>query len=378
MDTLSDSAFETPPPVAGVPARIYPVILFGGNACCDWLPAGVGTEDDDDGDGWIAAPIVVCDRESADAMAASLAERGIAPRSVVSVPQTEGPARALTAAALLLIATDPEAAILVCNGAPPRGREAMLLDMARRHVAEVRGGAFLLFGPSRKGIGTDGAPVLVSARRFLQEIEVMAPEMLDACADAVALAVRERTVLHLAAPSYEAAPALSIPDALRSHGAGWTMIPLPRPETAGAGSACASTIERAFGRVSIPETEPDTGAAPVADETVRPWGTFRTIDRGNRFQVKQIVVKPGGRLSLQMHHHRSEHWVVVAGTARIVCGDKERLLYENEHAFIRRGQVHRLENPGKVALRVIEVQSGSYLGEDDIVRFDDIYGRVPS
>jgi len=110
----------------------------------------------------------------------------------------------------------------------------------------------------------------------------------------------------------------------------------------------------------------------------RPWGHYRSIDRGERFQVKQIVVEPGGRLSLQKHHHRSEHWVVVSGTARIVHGDEEALLYENEHVFINAGTTHRLENPGKVPLRVIEVQSGSYLGEDDIVRMEDVYGRCAS
>ena len=107
----------------------------------------------------------------------------------------------------------------------------------------------------------------------------------------------------------------------------------------------------------------------------RPWGSYASIDEGDRFQVKQIVVKPGGRLSLQMHHHRAEHWIVVCGTARVTCGDKVFSLHENESTFIPMGTRHRLENPGKIPLRLIEVQSGSYLGEDDIVRFEDVYGR---
>jgi mannose-1-phosphate guanylyltransferase/mannose-6-phosphate isomerase len=107
----------------------------------------------------------------------------------------------------------------------------------------------------------------------------------------------------------------------------------------------------------------------------RPWGSYDGVDAGERFQVKRIVVKPGGTLSLQMHHHRAEHWIVVSGTARVTCGERVFLLSENESTFIPLGTTHRLENPGRVALEMIEVQSGSYLGEDDIVRFEDVYGR---
>jgi mannose-1-phosphate guanylyltransferase/mannose-6-phosphate isomerase len=108
----------------------------------------------------------------------------------------------------------------------------------------------------------------------------------------------------------------------------------------------------------------------------RPWGFYDSIDRGERFQVKRIVVKPGGRLSLQMHHHRAEHWVVVRGTARVTRGEESFLLSENQSTYIPLGVTHRLENPGKTPLEIIEVQSGGYLGEDDIVRFDDQYGRT--
>jgi mannose-1-phosphate guanylyltransferase/mannose-6-phosphate isomerase len=108
----------------------------------------------------------------------------------------------------------------------------------------------------------------------------------------------------------------------------------------------------------------------------RPWGCYEGIDMGERFQVKRITVNPGGKLSLQMHHHRAEHWVVVSGTARVTCGDSVKLLTENESTYIPIGMNHRLENPGKVPLHLIEVQSGSYLGEDDIVRFEDVYSRA--
>jgi mannose-1-phosphate guanylyltransferase/mannose-6-phosphate isomerase len=110
-------------------------------------------------------------------------------------------------------------------------------------------------------------------------------------------------------------------------------------------------------------------------EVFRPWGSYDSIDSGDRFQVKRLTVKPGGVLSLQMHHHRAEHWIVVQGAARITRNDETYLLAENESTYIPVGATHRIENPGKVPLHIIEVQSGSYLGEDDIVRFEDNYGR---
>jgi len=107
----------------------------------------------------------------------------------------------------------------------------------------------------------------------------------------------------------------------------------------------------------------------------RPWGSYQSIDQGPRFQVKRIVVKQGGRLSLQLHHHRAEHWIVVQGTARVTVGDETRIVHENESTYIPIGAKHRLENPGKIDLELIEVQTGSYLGEDDIVRIEDDYRR---
>jgi len=108
----------------------------------------------------------------------------------------------------------------------------------------------------------------------------------------------------------------------------------------------------------------------------RPWGSYDSLEAGERFQVKRIVVKPGASLSLQKHHHRAEHWIVVSGTAEVTCDDKVFLLSENQSTYIPLGSKHRLKNPGKLPLELIEVQSGSYLGEDDIVRFDDVYGRA--
>jgi mannose-1-phosphate guanylyltransferase len=116
--------------------------------------------------------------------------------------------------------------------------------------------------------------------------------------------------------------------------------------------------------------------ATMHRQVYRPWGNYDSIDEGKRFKVKRITVKPGEKLSVQMHYHRAEHWVVVTGTALVRVGDSEKLVTENESIFIPIGGVHSLENPGKVPLELIEVQTGSYLGEDDIVRFEDRYGRV--
>jgi len=108
----------------------------------------------------------------------------------------------------------------------------------------------------------------------------------------------------------------------------------------------------------------------------RPWGTYQTVDQGSGYQVKHIIVAPGGILSLQLHHQRAEHWIVVGGTARVTIGEQTKDLVENQTAFIPLGCKHRLANPGDRPLHLIEVQYGSYLGEDDIVRFEDVYGRA--
>ena len=122
--------------------------------------------------------------------------------------------------------------------------------------------------------------------------------------------------------------------------------------------------------------EQDRGERLFHRRVYRPWGSYEGVDAGDRFQVKRIIVNPGASLSLQMHHHRAEHWIVVNGTATVTCGDQEFLLSENQSTYIPIGATHRLENPGSIPLELIEVQSGSYLGEDDIVRFEDKYNRA--
>jgi len=115
-------------------------------------------------------------------------------------------------------------------------------------------------------------------------------------------------------------------------------------------------------------------SAPATE--LRPWGSFTILEEGRGYKIKRIEVKPGHRLSLQMHHHRSEHWIVVSGTARVTCGDSEHTLSSNQSTYVPQCTNHRLENPGVIPLILIEVQNGEYLGEDDIVRFQDDYSRT--
>ncbi len=114
----------------------------------------------------------------------------------------------------------------------------------------------------------------------------------------------------------------------------------------------------------------------IATTEIRPWGSFTTLEEGNGYKIKRIEVNPGHRLSLQMHHHRSEHWIVVSGTAKVVCGDEEKVLSSNQSTYVPQCTSHRLENPGVIKLVLIEVQNGQYLGEDDIVRYQDDYARA--
>ena len=115
----------------------------------------------------------------------------------------------------------------------------------------------------------------------------------------------------------------------------------------------------------------------VHSRVYRPWGSYESLVTAGRFQVKRIIVNPGQTLSLQMHHHRAEHWIVVQGTAEVTCDDRVFVMAEDESTYIPLGKKHRLANPGVIPLELIEVQTGSYLGEDDIVRFEDVYGRTP-
>ncbi len=271
------------------------------------------------------------------------------------------------------------------------------------------------------------------ARVYLAELKRHAPAMLSACEDAVAAATRDMDFTRLPAAEFGACPSDSIDYAVMEKtdsavvvplDAGWSDVgswsalqdALPRDAQGNVttgdvlvedSSGCyLHSTSRLIGVVGLQdhvvvETKDAVLVAPrgrVQDvkalvnqlkaqgryetalhrEVFRPWGSYDSIDNGDRFQVKRLVVKPGASMSLQLHHHRAEHWIVVSGTARITRGEETFLLGENESTYIPVGTKHRIENPGKVMLHIIEVQSGSYLGEDDIVRFEDRYGRDSS
>jgi mannose-1-phosphate guanylyltransferase/mannose-6-phosphate isomerase len=268
------------------------------------------------------------------------------------------------------------------------------------------------------------------ARRYLQELQRFQPEMARICEAAFRNAQADLDFTRIAAPSFEACPADSIDYAVMEKTADAVVVPLSAGwSDVGSWSALHEASEAdAHGNVIhgdvvledtrdsylysesrlvaavgvrdhvVVETKDAVLVAPknrVQDvkklvqllkergryehslhrEVFRPWGSYDSIESGGRFQVKRLKIKPGASLSLQMHHHRAEHWVVVAGTARITRGEDVFLLEENQSTYIPIGTKHRIENPGMIPLEIIEVQSGSYLGEDDIVRFADVYGR---
>jgi mannose-1-phosphate guanylyltransferase / mannose-6-phosphate isomerase len=271
---------------------------------------------------------------------------------------------------------------------------------------------------------------LFGARRYVEELGRLAPAMLAACEAALSGAKRDLDFTRLDADAFGRCPSDSIDYAVMEKTRDAVVVPLEAgwsdvgswsalhdslaPDAAGNvtrgdvitedSSGCyLYSTERLVATVGlrdhvVVETKDAVLVAPkdrVQDvknlverlkklgrpepslhrEVFRPWGSYDSVDGGTRFQVKRLTVKPGATLSLQMHHHRAEHWIVVSGTARITCDDKVFLLSENESTYIPIGARHRIENPGKVELHIIEVQSGSYLGEDDIVRFEDRYGR---
>lgn len=271
---------------------------------------------------------------------------------------------------------------------------------------------------------------LLRASRYLAELERLAPDMAAGCRAAHAGAVRDADFTRLAADSFAAIEGNSIDYTVMEHTADAVVLPLdagwndvgswsalrdvsPRDDDGNAhrgdviSIGCRNSYAYAKSLVAmvgledviVVETE-DAVLVAHADKVqqvkdvvarlkaegrseasghrkvYRPWGSYDSIDQGERFQVKRITVKPGGTLSLQMHHHRAEHWIVVSGTAEVTRGDEVILLAENQSTYIPLGVTHRLRNPGKLPLELIEVQSGSYLGEDDIVRFEDTYGRA--
>lgn len=272
---------------------------------------------------------------------------------------------------------------------------------------------------------------ILRASRYLQELERFAPAILDACRTSFANAQQDMHFTRVDAEAFATCPENSIDYAVMEHTADAVVVPLDAGwSDIGSWSALWETADKdAEGNVLkgdvlvesthdsyvhathrlvatvgvdnlvIVETQDAVLVAhkdrvqdvkKIVDqlrsckrhehanhrEVYRPWGVYDSIDSGPRYQVKRITVKPGAKLSVQMHHHRAEHWIVVSGTAKVTNGEKNYLVTENQSTYIPIGQVHALENPGVIPLELIEVQSGTYLGEDDIVRYEDRYGRV--
>ncbi len=148
------------------------------------------------------------------------------------------------------------------------------------------------------------------------------------------------------------------------------------PEHVGSHKGSVRDVSRDLVEVPVPGQPPTGPLCATPEPVTRPWGSFSVLDTGMRFKVKRIVVRPGAKLSLQKHYHRAEHWIVVSGTAKVTIGDRTVFVHENESVWIPKSTLHRIENPGKVQVQLIEVQSGEYLEEDDIVREEDDYGRT--
>jgi mannose-1-phosphate guanylyltransferase/mannose-6-phosphate isomerase len=323
-----------------------------------------------------------------------------------------------------IVPTGPETGYGYIQAAPGDGVRAVARFVEKPDLATAE--AYVAGG----GYFWNSGMFLFRASRYLEELERFAPDMVAAVRAALAAGKRDADFLRLDRAAFEACPADSIDYAVMektdaaavlpidvgwsdvgSWSALWEIADQDADGNAHHGDVlalgCRNTLAwggrrlvSLLGLQDVIVVDTDDALLVAARDQVqqvkdivarlkaqgrsqasihrkvyRPWGSYDGIDSGERFQVKRIVVNPGASLSLQMHHHRAEHWIVVSGSARVTCDDKVFLLAENQSTYIPLGSRHRLENPGKVPLELIEVQSGSYLGEDDIVRFEDVYGR---
>jgi mannose-1-phosphate guanylyltransferase/mannose-6-phosphate isomerase len=472
-------------------AQIHPVILSGGAGTRLWplsraaypkqLLALVSertllqeTAARNLSDVGFAAPLLICNDEHRFLVDEQLRQIGVEPKAILLEPVARNTGPAIAAAALWLLARDPDALMLV------QPSDHVIADSDAFHRAVMRGlaaaqdGHLVTFGvkPTRPDTGygyiqsgealknLDGVHAvdrfvekpdrptaerflqsgtffwnsgifLLSARTYLDELASINPAMLAACEHAVKASQQDLSFFRLDSSSFAGAPALSIDHAVMEHTNRAAVVPVDmawsdvgswhalrdigRSDDNGnvlRGDVLTERVHNSYIRsegklvaavgvdnvvvVATDDAVLVAGADSAAQvsglvETLRrqkrsepdqhvigyrPWGNYRTVDAGNRFQVKRITVKPGATLSLQKHYHRAEHWVVVHGTALVQRGEERMLLRENESIYIPIGTEHRLENPGKLPLELIEVQSGAYLGEDDIVRLADNYGRA--
>ncbi len=421
------------------------------------------------------APVVVCNEAHRFLVAEQLRQLRLEPQAILLelVGRNTAPAIALAAHAALGAAAGPEAAdplLLVLpadhvirdvpafhravHAALGAARQGQLVTFGIVPTAPETGYGYIQRGPASGEVfriarfveKPDAARAqdflrsgehywnsgmfLFGARRYLEELERLAPQIARACAAAFAAAKADLDFTRIDKRLFEACPADSIDYAVMEKTSDAVVVPLAAGwSDVGSWDALHEASEPdAHGNVSrgdvicedsqrcylysesrlvaavgledhvVVETKDAVLVAPrnrVQDvkklvsrlkeggryehslhrEVFRPWGSYDSIENGPRFQVKRLNVKPGAVLSLQLHHHRAEHWIVVSGTARITRGDEVFLLEENQSTYIPIGVRHRIENPGKIPLHIIEVQSGSYLGEDDIVRLEDHYGR---
>ncbi|MBL6613794.1 MAG: mannose-1-phosphate guanylyltransferase/mannose-6-phosphate isomerase [Reyranella sp.] len=421
-----------------------------------------------------APPLLVCNEDHRFLVDDQLQQIGIKPQAILLEPMARNTGPAIAAAALWLLARDPDALMLV---QPSDHVIASPTDFHRavmRGLAAAQDGRLVTFGikPVRPDTGygyiqsgdaltnADGVfgvdrfvekpdretaqrfvdsgaffwnsgIFLLSARAYLGELSHINPNMLNACERAVRDGQEDLAFFRLSAAPFGEAPSLSIDHAVMEHTSRAAVVPVdmawsdvgswPALRDIASADAEGNVLQgdvlaervtnsyiRSEGRlvaavgldnVVVVATDDavlvaDANAATEVSGIVtrlrgqnrsesqqhvtchRPWGHYRSVDAGERFQVKRITVKPGAKLSLQKHYHRAEHWVVVHGTAIVQRGEERMLVRENESVYIPIGTEHRLENPGKLPLQLIEVQSGPYLGEDDIVRVSDSYGRA--
>ncbi|MBK18271.1 MAG: mannose-1-phosphate guanylyltransferase/mannose-6-phosphate isomerase [Rhodospirillaceae bacterium] len=418
-------------------------------------------------------PMVVCNAEHRFVVAEQLSQLGITPRSIVLEPVGRNTAPAAAIAALMLQETEQTAQILLLPSDHTIADTKSFLSAAATASGAAAKDFLVTFGvkPDRAETGYGyihrGAPLkdlrgcfavgefvekpesaiaaryvatgsydwnsgmfLFSAQTFLNEIEKLEPDLLEACKTSIAEAEIDLDFVRLSEEAFAQCPSKSIDYAVMEHTERAAVVPVDfgwndvgswsalwdigtkdgaenvlsgdvsvydaqgsyiRSEgplvtalgvedlviVATDDAVLVTTRDRAQDVRTVVESIKSKGReeATTHPRVYRPWGYYQTVHDGDRFQVKRITVNTGASLSLQLHHHRAEHWVVVNGTATVRKGDDEFVLNENESTYIPINTVHRLSNPGKVPLNLIEVQSGSYLGEDDIERFEDDYGR---
>ena len=421
-----------------------------------------------------AAPLLVCNEDHRFLVDDQLQQIGIKPQAILLEPTARNTGPAIAAAALWLLARDPDALMLVQPSDHVIASPADFHRGVMRGLAAAQEGRLVTFGikPVRPDTGYgyiqrgealaggDGVfsvdrfvekpdretaqrfvdsgaffwnsgIFLLSARAYLGELSRINPAMLEACERAVRDGQEDLAFFRLGAEPFGEAPSLSIDHAVMEHTSRAAVVPVdmawsdvgswPALRDIATADGDGNVVQgdvlaermtnsyiRSEGRL-VAAVGLDNVVVVATDDAVlvadadsaaevsgivaklrgqnrsesqqhvtchRPWGHYRSVDAGDRFQVKRITVKPGAKLSLQKHYHRAEHWVVVHGTAMVQRGEERMLVRENESVYIPIGTEHRLENPGKLPLQLIEVQSGPYLGEDDIVRVSDSYGRA--